>query len=292
MKNSSLLKLIAFLLILAGTFAFCQKPPEPINDPIEISFTELKTECQWTNLDYDKVIIINSNAELGQYISCTGGSSYPAIDFSTHTLLLVGGKANLGICRSTATGLQQLSSGKYKLNVEIALNDAADVEEWAIALIVKKLKGENNVDLKLIPEVIETKTILPIVVTDQKTIAFFNQCLFTNRPTNTPSSCFFTTLGRDKDTCIMINTMEEFRHTYECTDDLPEIDFDSYTLIIGKKKVNHTGYSVLSWKILSNCSLTLYLELSGQNSGGGTLLIHHWGIYPKLPDRPFYVKYE
>jgi len=91
-----LLKLAALLLIIAELASSCNPPPpEPDSYPIDISFTEyslLDTHCQWQNLPYDeKVIIINSNEELEKYISCTE-DSYPAIDFSKHTLLLISGE--------------------------------------------------------------------------------------------------------------------------------------------------------------------------------------------------------
>ena len=150
--TQKLLKLTAFLLVLTGIAASCNPecPPDcPDEYPKNISFTEyslLETSCQWQNLPYDeKVIIINSSEELEKYISCAGGD-YPAIDFSKHSLLLASGKTDYGICEIAAKSLQQLSPDRYELPIDITLNDAADIKEWATALIVKKLKGENNVN--------------------------------------------------------------------------------------------------------------------------------------------------
>jgi hypothetical protein len=253
----------------------------------------LETQCQWINLAYDsKIILINSNEELEKHITCTDNNNFPAIDFSEHTLLLVSGKTNNGICEINAIDLQQLSADKYELNIEITLNDATDIEEWATAFIVKKLNERSNVELKVTTEVVESKIILPVTVTDQRIIDFFEKCRFTGKASHYPSSCFFTT-SYDETTYLVISTMDEFRHAYKCTDDLPEINFDNYTLVIGKRAVSRTGIFVSNQKIIETCDLTFHVEVTVESSGlpSGSIL-YYWGIYPKLPNKPFYVKYE
>jgi len=292
-----LLKLTAFLLVLSGVASSCNPecPPDCSDEyPKDISFTEyslLETSCQWQNLPYEEeVIIISSNEELKKYISCTS-SNYPAINFSTHTLLLTSGKTNHGICKITAKSLQQLSANKFELNIEITLNDVVDIEEWAAAFIVEKLEKTNNVELKVTTEVIETKIILPVVVTDQKIIDFFYESGFTGNSRDSEPRCFFTTLDLHEDTCLMINTMDEFRSIYKCTGDLPEIDFNIYTLVIGKKKVNNLGYYISAQKVITDCALTLYLELDKEEIISPSVgLICYWGIYPKLPNKPVFVE--
>jgi hypothetical protein len=295
--KSHLVTVTAFLLVLAGSSTSCQKPEpdpngeKPIDYPTGIPFTELEKQCQWINLAYDsKIILINSNEELEKHITCIDNSNFPAIDFSEHTLLLVSGKTNNGICEINAINLQQLSVDRYELNIEITLNDATDIEEWATAFIVKKLNERSNVELKVTTEVVETKIILPVTVTDQRIIDFFVKCRFTGKSSDSHSSCFFTTQGI---VCLAINTMDEFRHIYECTDDLPEIDFDNYTLIIGKQGGRHSAVFVSDQKIIENCALTFYLELDIRLPGlCEPRPIHYWGIYPKLPNKAFNVKYE
>jgi hypothetical protein len=118
----------------------------------EIPFEEYSldgTLCKWTNLNYDQtVIIINSDEELENYISCTEGS-YPEIDFSQHTLLLASGKADSDIIYIVKS-IQQLSYKEYDLNVMIIINDATIVKEWSIALMVKKMSEESHVALNII----------------------------------------------------------------------------------------------------------------------------------------------
>jgi hypothetical protein len=130
------------------------KPPidNPTNYPIDIPFTEYsleETQCQWTNLSYnDKVIIINSKEELEKYIECVSGS-YPAIDFSKNSLLLVSSKTYCGTSIIAVKKLQQLSSNEYKLDIEITLNDDIAVESWNKALIIEKLSKESDVELNV-----------------------------------------------------------------------------------------------------------------------------------------------
>ena len=129
-----------------------KKPPVEPEYPIDIPFTEytlLETSCQWVNLDYDeKVIIINSNEELENYVACAEGN-YPEIDFDEHSLLLASGETENGILKITAKDLMQFSLQKYELNVVILLNDAPIVEKWRTALIVEKINEECHVELSV-----------------------------------------------------------------------------------------------------------------------------------------------
>jgi hypothetical protein len=149
MKN--LLKLAVFLLIFSGVASSCN--PEPDKEyPQNISFTEYslpETSCHWVNLLYDdKVLMINSNEELEKYISCAKGS-YPAIDFSKHTLLLASGKTTSGISKVNAKKIQQILPDKYVLNMEILINKLLVDETWYMSSIAEKMNKENTLDLAI-----------------------------------------------------------------------------------------------------------------------------------------------
>jgi len=148
--NKFLLKLTTLLLVFAGIASSCN--PEPEKYPKDIPFAEyslLDTDCQWGNLPYDeKVLIINSSEELGKYISCTE-SSYPIVDFSKYTLLLVSGKTTSGIIKVIANKLQQLSENKYHLGIDIDLFDNNN-NNWSIGLLAAKLQGQNHVEIKVV----------------------------------------------------------------------------------------------------------------------------------------------
>ena len=66
------------------------------------------------------------------------------------------------------------------------------------------------------------KKIKPIQP-DDDVVAFFERHL---------RECFFS--KEQCDLCIVINSIDEFRDFFHCSYALPAIDFESYTLIIGK----------------------------------------------------------
>jgi len=146
--KTQLLNLSSFLFVLASLAASCNSTEE---FPKEISYTEyaLNETCQWTNLPYDeKVIIINSNEALKQYIFSTD-SSYSAVDFSKHSLLLVSGKTDKDIYKMNIKNFQQLSDDRYQLDIEVLLYDSIVAENWCIALVIKKLKRESYIELNI-----------------------------------------------------------------------------------------------------------------------------------------------
>jgi len=291
--NKFLLKLITLLLVLAGIASSCNPEPEK-EYPIELSFTEYslsETSCQWINLPYDeKVLIINSKTELEKYISCTEGS-YPPIDFAKYSLLLASGKVNHEISKIYVKNLQQLSSKEHKLDVEIGFYTDNYIANnlWNTVLLVEKLNKDSYFELSVTLKETKTKIIYPIQKTNQNIVSFFDIALPDYPLTST---CFFTTTYYDA--CLLINSISEFQQACVCTDVLPEIDFDLYTLIIGRYRVRNPCYLVSELKIVENNNLTLLIDVVNLNKEcPQTVSIdkYHWEIYPKLSDKPFIVKY-
>ena len=103
--------------------------------------------------------------------------------------------------------------------------------------------------------------------------------------------CFFTTVPRNLDTCFIINSMHAFGEAFECDMIIPYIDFENYTLIIGKHKISSIGCYVKEQKIVENSCLTLLTTIypHGSLPSGGTC--YYWGIYPKLPKKQLYVEH-
>jgi hypothetical protein len=118
---------------------------------ITIPFTEYlldSASCQWTNVEPDTVIIINSNNELEDYITCAGGN-YPAIDFDQHSLLLAHGNTIYGSIANISQSLSMLSLDNYKLTIEIQLQDTVATQQWYTAIIVPKLPQNTAVHLNI-----------------------------------------------------------------------------------------------------------------------------------------------
>jgi hypothetical protein len=106
------------------------------------------TLCQWKNLNYHQsgdIIIINSDVELENYISCTEGT-HSEIDFSQYTLLLAYGVEGHLIIPNYQS-LQQLSEQSYVMNVNLKPYAASVITEWQVAIIVDKLSEESCVKL-------------------------------------------------------------------------------------------------------------------------------------------------
>jgi hypothetical protein len=130
--------------IIAGTPEYGEEE----QNSTEIPFTEYSltgTNSQWVNFESNKVVVINNQSEMDNYITNTDGN-YPEIDFSKSTLLLVKGVTTSGI--STLSEKLLKSGNKYTLEITIVLNDAAVVQEWHIALVSEKLNA--NVELNVI----------------------------------------------------------------------------------------------------------------------------------------------
>ena len=153
MKVKNILLTPLLLLAVAITAASCNEVEK--NYPLEISFTEYSlegTSCQWIKLNkercnYSELIVINSNEELGSYITCSVGGSYPEIDFSQHTLLLAHGvRCYQDILNHVS--LQQASKQNYVVRVGFQKSLAAALREWRVAIIIDKLLEESSVELE------------------------------------------------------------------------------------------------------------------------------------------------
>ena len=109
-------------------------------------------------------------------------------------------------------------------------------------------------------------------------------------------SFFFLDLGKFESICLMINSVEEFRDIASCPfDNLPAIDFESYTLIIGQQLVgNPVCYRITEQNII-NEPKKIGLNIAFKNPDpecwalGISVSLRYWGIYPKLQIKPINV---
>lgn len=92
----------------------------------------------------------------------------------------------------------------------------------------------------------------------------------------------------DRTKCVVIDNMDEFRDIAPVGIDLPKIDFDKHTLIIGCVILGGYIYDFISQKIYSE-SDRIILSLEFNYIDGISLdedvFYAFWGLYPKLPDR-------
>ena len=124
----------------------------------------------------------------------------------------------------------------------------------------------------------------------EEIISFFNDAL----PQDESSNCFFTTLDPLKDTCYVINSHKELDELYSGEKNLPIIDFDKYTLILGKT-MESAGYAIEGHNIEITDNLLIITLTIKQLEGSYTqqfVPCYYWGLYKKLPFKECSVKKE
>ncbi len=101
--------------------------------------------------------------------------------------------------------------------------------------------------------------------------------------------CFFTEYSGVN--LLIINSFDELRAHMLASIEPPAIDFDKYTLIIGRTMVTAPGCYVADQNIIvdsENLKLNLIVE-QPEIWDAITALQFHWGLYPKLPEMPIEV---
>lgn len=107
---------------------------------------------------------------------------------------------------------------------------------------------------------------------------FFNSEL----PIGTNSGTFFA--NSDQNECFVINNPQELRNIYIGDNEIPEMDFDHYTLVIGQRIEPDLYYPVQSQELqfLDNkCQMKIHIP----NIEGLYSVNHHfyyWALYPKF----------
>jgi hypothetical protein len=105
---------------------------------------------------------------------------------------------------------------------------------------------------------------------------------------------FFEQGSWDDESILVINSSQEFQEAYMGTKELPDVDFDNYTLVIGR-----TWGGDSSWRVAN-----IILRDKGINYELETLLYHHidwgafcaivkiyyWHLYPKLEKKDIIIK--
>ena len=143
----------------------------------------------------------------------------------------------------------------------------------------------------------EKNVIQPIDVADSSISAFFS----TEWPE--PHKSFggsggTTSFFYDSDTyggvhiyenlvCV-INSRQELADIYQGKKELPEIDFDKYTLILGQQVMGYVGFYVARKELLAGEDGSLILNLYARNNARSDenmtpvlQILSFWGLYPK-----------
>lgn len=128
---------------------------------------------------------------------------------------------------------------------------------------------------------------IKMVSMDGGVYAFFKEKLWNNY--NHDSRDSFS-IGEDM--CYRIDSKEEFVAIYTGTDELPEIDFSKYTLLLGSKGYDNPDTDVDNCKqVLTESEDGYNLNLYSRHRDGEwtslciNLQIFYYGLYPKLEDK-------
>ena len=87
--------------------------------------------------------------------------------------------------------------------------------------------------------------------------------------------------------CV-INSRQELAEIYQGEKELPEIDFDKYTLIIGQQIMPYHGFYVAQKDLSAGDNglvLTLYARNDDELLSCAHQNLYFWGLYPKLSQK-------
>ena len=126
----------------------------------------------------------------------------------------------------------------------------------------------------------QMEVIYPVVNLPMSVVTFFEKTL-----SNTDSAnCLFK--SEWKDTCFLINSKEEFESMLLCDKDLPIIDFSLYSVIVGKKNMPNSFYSIVEQSINNAQTLELNIIVHLPNEHWPAFSdMFYWALYPKLPNK-------
>lgn len=91
----------------------------------------------------------------------------------------------------------------------------------------------------------------------------------------------------------IINSRQELADVYWGDKELPAIDFDKYTLIIGMQKMPCLGFYITKKELVpseNGLQLTIYARNDGEVLSLMKQRLYFWGLYPKLSQTTITVK--
>lgn len=128
----------------------------------------------------------------------------------------------------------------------------------------------------------------PPVTAPTDVSAFFKTYLPSSSSSHSEPEFNFSEIDDRDIECFVINSMEEFEAVAPPAVELPVIDFDKYTLIIGQHWMGDPGYN-FEKQAIDTESEKMTLNLVYKRMKGGTpaamTIFYFWGLYTKLPEK-------
>ena len=103
---------------------------------------------------------------------------------------------------------------------------------------------------------------------------------------------FFTDIDSQKDTCYIVNSLQELQSLYSGDKEIPKIDFNKYTLILGKKILT-AGYEIEKYSVEDTTEGIVVTLIIRQLEGTFITPLqpnYYWGLNNKLPSKKSIIK--
>lgn len=148
----------------------------------------------------------------------------------------------------------------------------------------KKNKASNENDYYLmLQEISKSNHLYPLVGIEPRIKDFFDNATSSGEDMCCQFDFPESTLEEKLvDTCYVINNYRELNTLYKGQKTIPDIDFEKYTLVIGRAYMLHTGESLGYYDVSSEGkNINLYIEACP--IGFDVIeLDYFWGLYPKF----------
>lgn len=117
---------------------------------------------------------------------------------------------------------------------------------------------------------------------------FFDKELPTTSMSYT-KNCFL--FEEASDVCYKVNSYDELRSIYTGSEALPDIDFETYTLLVGMKESEQFAADSLNRQMFYEKDGAYYLDIffSSDLYFQTFVKVYYWGLYPKLGDGKIFV---
>ena len=138
--------------------------------------------------------------------------------------------------------------------------------------------------------------IQPVTLTEGDIVDFFNSELperHSDKDQYRVTESFFDYYSSERGTAYIINSRQELADVYRGEKELPAIDFDKYTLIIGYSLMPCLDFYVAKKELVSDengLQLTVYARNDGELLAPLVEQLYFWGLYPKQPQKTITLK--
>ena len=149
---------------------------------------------------------------------------------------------------------------------------------FALSVLALSCKDDKEIDNEGIRPVEPSETVKK----------FFSKSLPSYSTSGNESIFNFSKIEYGDSECFVVNSDEDFKSIVDPKIQLPSIDFNQNTLIVGQHCMPNSGFVLYSQSI-NDITDTLQLVLTYKSLDGGSAdqvaTYYFWGLYNKLPEK-------